>query len=140
MKIYFAGSIRAGRGDVGLYSKIVSYLKNYGKVLTSHVADESIGLEGEDNMEDRNIYKRDYKWLLECDVMIAEVSIPSLGVGYEIAVAVEKGKKVLCLYSKRHSKKLSGMIAGCPHLKVIEYKDFEEIKKAIDKFFQKDNK
>ena len=43
LKIYFAGSIRAGRNDVPLYVRIVEVLKTYGTVLTEHVADPSLG-------------------------------------------------------------------------------------------------
>lgn len=38
MNIYFCGSIRGGRQDVAIYQQIVTYLKNYGRVLTEHVA------------------------------------------------------------------------------------------------------
>lgn len=43
------------------------------------------------------IYKRDVDWLLESDFVIAEVTQPSLGVGYELGFAEAKGKPVLCL-------------------------------------------
>jgi len=33
--------------------------------------------------------------------VVAEVTIPSLGVGYEIGRAVALGKRVLCLYRAR---------------------------------------
>ena len=42
LRIYFAGSIRGGRGDAQLYMKIVKILQNYGTVLTEHVADPSL--------------------------------------------------------------------------------------------------
>lgn len=41
-RIYFAGSIRAGRDDAKVYAEIVAYLKNYGKVLTEHVGDPNM--------------------------------------------------------------------------------------------------
>ena len=40
LKIYFCGSIRAGRDDAALYAKIIDNLKTYGTVLTEHVGDE----------------------------------------------------------------------------------------------------
>lgn len=45
-KIYFAGSIRAGRNDAQLYAKIVGILKSYGKVLTEHVGDPNMTESG----------------------------------------------------------------------------------------------
>ena len=46
-RIYFAGSIRAGRNDAELYAKIVTTLQNYGKVLTEHVGDPNLTESGE---------------------------------------------------------------------------------------------
>ena len=45
-RIYFAGSIRAGRDDAHLYEKIVKLLKNYGTVLTEHVGDPKMDKSG----------------------------------------------------------------------------------------------
>ena len=42
MKIYFAGSIRGGRVDVGLYHRLIEYLKQNRTVLTEHVGDLSL--------------------------------------------------------------------------------------------------
>ena len=44
--IYFAASIRAGRGDAGIYSKLVKILKSYGTVLTEHVGSSELGTSG----------------------------------------------------------------------------------------------
>ena len=46
MLIYFAGSIRAGRGDAQLYSKLVEILKRYGTVLTEHVGNPNLTSAG----------------------------------------------------------------------------------------------
>lgn len=95
MKIYFAGSIRGGRSDVKLYEQIIRYLKNFGEVLTEHIGTQSL-TKGEDD-NNRFVHDRDLKWLASSDVIIAEVTTPSLGVGYEIAKGVELSKKS-CVY------------------------------------------
>ena len=46
MFIYFAGSIRAGRGDAQLYYKLVEMLKKYGTVLTEHVGNPNLTSAG----------------------------------------------------------------------------------------------
>ena len=76
------------------------------------------------------------KWLTESDVIVAEVSTPSLGVGYEVAKAEEMGKKILCLYRPTPERKLSAMIAGNKHVAVIEYQTIEELKKILSRFFR----
>ena len=120
MTIYFAGSIRGGRSDQAIYEEIIERLRRYGTVLTEHVGDVNLSLGGE-NAADCDIHDRDLDWLRSADVLVAEVTTPSLGVGYEIGRAVEWGKRVICLYRPSDGKRLSGMIAGCRDLIVHEY-------------------
>jgi nucleoside 2-deoxyribosyltransferase len=134
-KIYFAGSIRGGRDDQELYNKFIQYLTKYGQVLTEHVGDKKITTIGEDGPNDQKIYERDMSWMKEADLIIAEVSTPSLGVGYEIGKAENLGKKILCLYRDNPNKRLSAMINGNPNLKTIKYKTLEEAQKHLDDFF-----
>lgn len=84
MEIYFAGSIRGGREDVDLYLGIIKHLQNYGHVLTEHIGNKSISIMGEDGISDTQIHNRDMKWLSKSQVVVAEVTKASLGVGYEI--------------------------------------------------------
>lgn len=137
MKIYFAGSIRGGREDANLYLQIIEYLKNFGDVMTEHIGDPSLTSKGDDGPSDRFIHDRDLEWLQSADVLVAEVTTVSMGVGYEIGRAVESGKPVLCLYRPEPGKNLSAMIAGCPDLKLLEYREPEEVKTAINKFLNR---
>ncbi len=134
MKIYFAGSIRGGRDDVKLYLQIIEHLKTFGTVLTEHVGDKYLSTQGEDGLTDGYIHERDFKWILESDVVVAEVSTPSLGVGYEIGRAIEHHKHILCLYRAQEGKKLSAMIAGSSDVTVAAYTTLQDAIKAIDKF------
>jgi 2'-deoxynucleoside 5'-phosphate N-hydrolase len=131
MKIYFAGSIRGGRSDAFLYSKLIEFLRGYGEVMTEHIGDPFLSYLGDDGGSDRFIHDRDVVWLLASDVLVAEVTVVSLGVGYEIGRAVAAGKPVICLYRHVHDKKLSAMIAGCPELILIRYENVEEAKEKL---------
>lgn len=133
MKIYFAGSIRGGRDDVDNYLAIINHLKKYGRVLTEHVGDPK--LENEKKLADEQIYTRDMSWLEEANIIIAEVSTASLGVGYEIKAAEDLGKKILCL-CRQNAKPLSAMIAGNKNLIVKYYQDIENAIKIIDNSFK----
>ena len=135
MKIYFAGSIRGGREDANLYLKIIKHLQTKGKVLTEHVGDKNVESVGEANLTDEYIHNRDVSWLDEADIVVAEVTNPSLGVGYEIRYSIDRKKKVLCLYRPQNGKRLSAMIAGCKDIIVQEYTNLEQAKKTIDNFF-----
>ena len=136
MKIYFAGSIRGGRDDAALYRQIIALLKEYGEVLTEHVGDAGLTRAGEDEPSDKAIYGQDMAWLAEADVVIAEVTIPSHGVGYEIAQAEALGKPVLCLHRRGTGRRLSAMLAGNPALRCETYDSVEELRPILKRFFQ----
>jgi len=135
LKIYFAGSIRAGREDVPIYEEIIKHLKTYGEVLTEHVGDRTLSILGDEAPDDRFIHDRDMDFLRQCEVVIAEVTMPSTGVGYEIAMAINMKKRVLCLYrTSAKGKLLSAMIAGCPDIMNKNYQAINEAKSIIDDF------
>lgn len=136
MKIYFAGSIRGGREDRALYLQLIQYLGKYGQVLTEHIGDEQLTALGEDGPSDQWIYERDMQWIVESEVLVAEVSTPSLGVGYEIGRAEGMNKKILCLYRNQEGKRLSAMIGGNSGVKNQTYTNLEEAKHQIDDFFR----
>ena len=129
MKIYFAGSIRGGRGDIELYQEIIDLLKNHGEVLTEHVADGHLEITEPDSSQ-KKIYKHDMSLISKCDIMVAEVSTPSLGVGYEIASF--EGKPILCLVKESVGKNLSSMISGNPNLEIKKYETVSDIKKILE--------
>lgn len=138
MKIYFAGSIRGGSPDIDWFHLLIKHITKYGKVLTEH----SFGFpyEEEIRLNDLSIYETDMGWLRESDALIAEVTAPSLGVGYEIAKAEEWGKPILLLYKKSPGRKPSAMLNGNKRLKMVKYSDDQEALRAIDIFvkeFQK---
>ncbi len=122
-----------------LYAQLIEYLKSYGEVLTEHVGSKDYSAWGESVISDRDIHDRDMEWLVSSDPVVAEVTTPSLGVGYEIARAVEMKKKVLCLYRPQEGKRLSGMINGCSDVTVVEYRTLEDARGAIDRFIKYKN-
>ena len=126
MKIYFAGAIRGGREDSAIYLDIVSVLTQYGTVLTEHVGDPNLDIRGEE-LSDQQIYDRDLEWLRSCDCLVAEVTKPSLGVGFEIGKATQWEIQVLFLYRPSESRSLSAMIAGCDKVTVETYRRVDEL-------------
>ena len=52
----------------------------------------------ENSLNDSEILERDMEWLSQSQVVVAEVTQPSLGVGFEIARAITLNKPVLCLF------------------------------------------
>ncbi|MEK9156539.1 MAG: nucleoside 2-deoxyribosyltransferase [Patescibacteria group bacterium] len=135
MKIYFAGSIRGGRDDKELYLEIINLLGKYGKVLTEHIGDKTLSAMGEDGPTDEYIYERDMAWLNEAGVVVAEVTTPSLGVGYEIR-KMENNKPVLCLYREQDGKRISAMIGGNKNVKIEKYQTVDDLGPVLETFFK----
>jgi nucleoside 2-deoxyribosyltransferase len=135
MKIYFAGSIRGGRDDAALYQQIIALLRGHGEVLTEHVGDADLTRVGENGLHDRAIYERDMAWLEAADAVIAEVTVPSHGVGYEIARAEMLGKPVLCLHRRYDGQRLSAMLAGNVALRCESYATVRELTPILQTFF-----
>ena len=130
-KVYFAGSIRAGREDADLYKKIIDHIKETDVVLTEHVGDLSLSAFEQDADADAAIYLQDTAWIRECDLLIGECTRPSLGVGYELAYAEKFGKPCYIFYRKSECE-LSAMIKGDSYYKVFPYEDLETMLKIID--------
>lgn len=134
MKIYFSGSISGGREHEAIYQHLVARLQTQGHdVLSAHVADPT-ALEAEKGLSPREVFVRDVNWVRECEAMVAEVSTPSLGVGYEYGLAVQLGKPVLCIY--RSGVRMSKMVTGnpAPNLSVAMYSNPAELDERIDAF------
>lgn len=132
LKIYFGGSIKGGRSKVEDYKKIVDYLKTIGTVLDEHVADPNLQSSGE-SITSTEIYNRDVSWINECDILIAEVTVPSLGVGYEIWYAESLNKRIICLYQNDES--ISAMIKGNNSITHISYDDVDELITKLSTYF-----
>ncbi|MBQ6146766.1 MAG: nucleoside 2-deoxyribosyltransferase [Clostridia bacterium] len=132
-KVYFAGSIRGGRQDAALYGEMIAYLEDRGyEVLTEHVGLESLQEEGERTMTEEEIFQRDMAWLTESDLVVAECTTPSHGVGYELARARDMGKEVHIFYDLTRGR-LSAMLAGDRYYILHPYATHEELFEALDR-------
>ena len=132
MEIYFAGSIRGAEADKSLFKRFIERARAHGKVLTERSFDYDYTREIQ--LDDHGIYELDTGWLKDADALVAEVSSPSLGVGYEIGRVEAMGKPILCLYRRQEGRRLSAMIGGNRNLKIVEYDSEEEALNAMDDF------
>ncbi len=129
MKFYFAGSIRGGREKLDTYIVINKLLEKYGIVLDKHVASKNV-FNIEKNNSEEEIYLRDINWIKDCDILVSEVSIPSLGVGYELAYAEQLNKKIICLCDKNVNT--SAMISGNKNFDLIRYNDTHDLLNKLE--------
>ena len=134
-KVYFAGSIRGGRVDAGLYRRMIRHMQEKHQVLTEHVGDLHLSALEQGKAGDAAIYDQDTAWLRESDVLIAECTCPSLGVGYELAYAEQLGKPCHIFYNPSKTQ-LSAMLTGDPYFHIIPYSEESELIEALDKILQ----
>ena len=111
-------------------------MKKHGQVYTEHVGDDNKISRDDGSLTDRDIHDRDMDWIRNADLMVAEVSVPSLGVGYEIASAIRLGKPLLCLFNRNAKHRLSAMISGSDALKVEKYDSPEQAGKILEEFIK----
>ncbi len=137
VNIYFCRSIRGGRQLATTYTKLIIMLQEHGKVLTEHLGDDELIQRKDRILPKREIHDRDMQWIAESDLLVADVTVTSLGVGYEIGRAIEMGKPVLCLFNTQSEYTLSAMIAGSEGVEMIYYTDPDELKDSLDRFISK---
>jgi len=134
MNIYFSCSITGGRDDQHIYQKMVDFMVAQGhEVPTAHLSKADV-LEDERVINALEVYQRDVNWVNDCDVLVAEVSTPSHGVGYEIALALAQEKPVFCCYQT--GRKVSKMLLGntSPSLSLYAYRDAQDVLAELERY------
>jgi len=137
MNIYFACSVTGGREDEVAYQAIVEALLAGGhQVPTAHLAHPEV-MTMEAIVNPVEVYTRDVAWIDASDALIAEVSTPSHGVGYEISYALERKIPVLCCY--RQGRRVSKMITGntSPYLQARSYRTTAKAVQIVGDFITK---
>ncbi len=134
MNIYFACSITGGREFEPVFQAMVKAMLADGHIVpTARLADTDVR-ELETIVSPEDVYARDVAWIRGADVLVAEVSTPSHGVGYEIGLALGLGKPVLACH--RRNRKISKMISGNPdpNLTVRQYETMDEAVQVVRSF------
>ena len=137
MNIYFACSITGGREFESVYQLITRALaEDSHTVPTAHLAEAGV-VSIEAVIDPLEVYSRDINWIRGSDVLVAEISAPSHGVGYEIGYALSLGKPVLAIYQQ--GRKISKMISGNPdpNLQVLAYESPDHAVKIVRCFLAK---
>ena len=126
MNIYFSGSIYGGRQKLDAYKRLIEALQNYGKVLNAEGADVE-GIEKENGVLDEDIFNSLKDRLDTANVVFAELTVPSLGVGYELGYADSHDIRIVGIYDKNVIPKVSTMIRGNKNIEIIPYNDLRDI-------------
>lgn len=138
MKIYFTAST-SGNGDlVPLYTHIIHLIEQHQITLTSGPQIVSLKMLGDDKkLTSKQIYERQQKRIEDSDLVIAETSKPSHGVGGEIVYALSLGKPVLALVHTKFEDHISPMLVGNPSDNLyVEYYDEDNVKNKLTDFIK----
>jgi len=136
MIIYCSGPIRGDSTYKESFKRMIDYAESLGhSVLTGSSSKFNTSIP----LTDKQIYKRDLKWIDGSKVMIAEVSGPSLGVGFEIAYAIFHRKIPVLAIHNSEVKQISAMVLGSdsPLLTIQKYRDEEDMKRVIKVYLSK---
>ncbi|MBU2639048.1 MAG: nucleoside 2-deoxyribosyltransferase [Nanoarchaeota archaeon] len=85
--------------------------------------------------EPDEIFRRDYSQLKSCDMIIAEVSERSHGVGIEIGLSFCLGLERILLHQK--GTYVTPLAHGMPKTTIIEYGHLEDLKKKLSSVLNK---
>ena len=131
-RVFLSGSIRGGRRLVETYRFMADVMLSAGvEVLSEHVARKTV-FDDEREMSEQEIFMRDVGGIQQCDCLVAEVSVPSIGVGYEICYAVGLEKPVLCVYER--DSNVSAMVLGNKGVVAQSYGDPDELRQIVQGF------
>lgn len=144
MKIYFTGALSGKAKYLENYKAIVDHLKYRDfKVFAEHILTE--GKEAQVKQQTAEEREQVYKELLGkiklSDIVVAEISFPSVSIGHEISYALELSKPVVVLHVSgesssllegRKDEKLHILTYDLGNLKEVLDKALEEAKKRMD--------
>jgi nucleoside 2-deoxyribosyltransferase len=105
------------------------------EVLTAHLLRDD-AWEADRRISAQEVFRRDMRWLEECDLFIAEVSGSSFGLGFETGYLLgATTKKVVLFYRRDLESRLSLLITGLSHAncQLVPYSVSDEIEILIRK-------
>jgi nucleoside 2-deoxyribosyltransferase len=133
MIVYLACTVRGDRGAVEALRALCERLETHGHtVLTKHLLDDDVD-EAESALMARGVYERDIGWLERCDLLVAEASGSSYGVGFEVGYvlgrAANTSQRVVLLYRADREDRISRLIAGTSHPRctTIAWRDTDDL-------------
>jgi hypothetical protein len=130
MKIYFGFTVAGDRSAVMAARRIVGILEEMRhEVLTRHLVEDN-AWEADRSIAPKEVYRRDMKWLGQCDMLLAEVSGSSFGLGFETGYLLgATTKKVVLFYRREVESKISLLITGVthPNCTLVPYSDLNEV-------------
>ena len=132
MRVYFAAAMTNPARDVEVLGTLLEHVEGGGhEVPTRHIVAPD-GKRRDSALTDGELARRDLDWIASCDVLVAEVSTPSHGVGIEVMAAL--GRRMPVLLLRRVGAPVSRLLLGLPGIEQAAYRSVEDARTAIDTF------
>jgi nucleoside 2-deoxyribosyltransferase len=135
--IYLACTVRGDRGAIAGLRSLVTALESAGHtILTKHLLDDNVD-GAEAALTERAVYDRDIEWLEACDILIADASGSSFGVGFEVGYVLGRSdrtkQRVVLLYRADRRDQISRLIIGNAHprCRVVPYETGVELAASV---------
>jgi 2'-deoxynucleoside 5'-phosphate N-hydrolase len=137
VKIYLACTVRGDRSAIAGLRSLASALEAAGHtILTKHLLDDDVD-GAESTLTERTVYERDIRWLEACDVLVADASGSSFGVGFEVGYVLGRSEHtdqhVVLLYQIDRRDRISRLIVGNAHprCRVVPYSEAGDLAAAV---------
>lgn len=136
LKIYFTASTSFDGEYLKNYRTILNLLKKTNsKILSGEQIVKRSLLKKDQKLPEEMIFKRERRLIDEADLVVADVTKPSIGVGGQIVYALMREKPVLALVYKENEDRLSPMIAGNPSDNLfLEHFDLDNLHLILKNF------
>lgn len=142
MTIYLAFTVRGHRGALEAARALSELLQQKGHhVLTTHLLADDADVD-EGTLTEQQVYDRDIRWLESADLLIAEASGSSYGVGFEVGYVLgrsaQTGQRVLLVFDEARRPVISRMVPGMNHsaCAVRAYRDPAELLDLVEAYLQ----
>jgi dTMP kinase len=135
MNIYFTASTSENKELQDHYKKIITTIKKKNNLLSGEQIIHKETLNKDLKISATDIFNRQKELINKADLIIAEVTVPSSGVGGEIVYALTNNKPVLALVYKENDDQLSPLIAGNPSENLyLEHYELDNLEFVINNF------
>ena len=140
MNIYLACTVRGDRTAVAGLRAAADALEAQGHtILTRHLLSDDVET-AESLLGEQDVFERDLRWLGDADLLVAEASGSSFGVGFEVGYVLGRaeltGQRVLLLYDAARRDRVSRLIAGNCHERctTCAYRDPDDLLRVVQAF------
>jgi hypothetical protein len=142
MNVYLACTVRGDRGAIPIARGIAARLQHHGHiVVTTHLLADDAD-DAESALREEDVYYRDVTWLEASQLLVAEASGSSYGVGFEVGYVLGRsahsGQRVLLLCDAARRPRVSRLIPGNrhPHCTVYVYSGMDDLTRFLDEYLE----